>query len=418
MISTPSLAADPVLAAAGDIACDPGDVDFNGGLGTATRCRMAATAALAASWAPDAVLVLGDLQYEDGALAKYQQSYDASWGQFLAKTFPAPGNHDYGQPGAAGYYAYFGARAGDPAKGWYSYDLGTWHLVALNSNCAAIGGCGAGSPQETWLRADLAAHPGVCTLAYWHHPRFSSGAHGNDPTFDAFWRDLYRVGADVVLVGHDHLYERFHRQTPWAVADVSAPRQFTVGVGGKQLVQPSSVQPNSAVRVSSTLGVLKLTLQTGAYSWAFFGDAGGAALDSGTTACHLPAHPRAADYFTITPCRIADTRGPAGASGSPALASGVVRAFPVAGLCGVPASAVAVTINATAVQPTAGGDLRLYPRSDVVANTSVVSFRAGTTRAGSAVIALGVDGQLAAYPAMPPGTQVNLVLDVTGYFVE
>src|SRR4029077_6962652 len=164
--SGPARAAAPVIAAAGDIACDPADSNYNGGLGTANACRMRATSDLLVGSGLAAVLILGDNQYEDGTWSKYLASYDPSWGRVKAITRPAVGNHEYVTPGAAGYYAYFGAAAGDPAKGWYSFDLGAWHLIVLNSNCADIGGCGPGSPEEQWLAADLAAHPGVCTLAY------------------------------------------------------------------------------------------------------------------------------------------------------------------------------------------------------------------------------------------------------------
>lgn len=421
-------AGEPVVAAAGDIACDPGDPAYNGGSGTATACRMPQTAALVAGWmasrtaADAAVLVLGDNQYVDGSLARYQQSYAASWGQgaLLALTRPAVGNHEYLTPGAAGYFAYFASGAAhDPAAplGWYAFDLGGWRLLALNSNCEAVGGCGQGSPQEAWLQNELAAHPNRCTLAYWHHPRFSSGPHGSDPRFDAFWRALYRHGADVVLVGHDHVYERFHHQTPWAAVDAEGPKQFTVGTGGKGLTGLAVPAANSAVLLASTLGVLRLTLHATAYDWEYVSDAG-QVLDSGTTACHLRSAPRAASYFAVTPCRLADTRGAAGASGGPALAANAVRFFPAAGACGIPASAVAVAVNATAVGATADGTLRVVAASDVVPGTGVVAIRGGRTRAGAAVVPLGQGGQIAALAVLPAGASTHFVLDVTGYFVE
>jgi hypothetical protein len=159
--------ADPVIAAAGDIACDPGSSSFNGGAGTADACRQMATSDLLVGRGLAAVLPLGDIQYEDGPLSKFGQSYDPSWGRVKSITRPAVGNHEYGVSEAAGYFDYFGAAAGERGKGWYSYDVGAWHLVALNSNCDEVGGCDEGSPQEQWLRQDLAAHP-ACTLAYWH----------------------------------------------------------------------------------------------------------------------------------------------------------------------------------------------------------------------------------------------------------
>ncbi|HEV7785509.1 MAG TPA: metallophosphoesterase, partial [Thermoanaerobaculia bacterium] len=196
-------AADPVIAAAGDIACDPLDNFYNGGLGTNTACRMRATSDLALAGGYDAVLLLGDNQYLDGALFKYVSVFGPTWGRLGALLRPAPGNHEYETPGATGYFDYFGAAAGKRTEGWYSYELGTWHVVVLNSNCADVGGCGPGSPQLRWLAADLASHPRACTLAYWHHPRFSSGLHNDDPLSDAFWRTLYAAGADLVLAGHD-----------------------------------------------------------------------------------------------------------------------------------------------------------------------------------------------------------------------
>jgi len=419
--SGPADAADPIVAAVGDISCDPSDAaNFNGGNGTATTCHMGQTAALASAWlnglgpSEAAVLVLGDNQYENGALAKYQGSYALSWGALKALTRPVPGNHEYLTPAAAGYYQYFGAAAGDPSKGWYSYDLGAWHVVALNSNCADIGGCGQGSPQEAWLQTDLAAHPGKCILAYWHHPRFSSGPHGNDSRSDAFWRALYRYGADVVLAGHDHVYERFHRQTPWGALDLEAPKQFTVGTGGKNRTTVSAPAAlNSAFATAAFFGVLKLTLHPTSYDWVFVDDTG-VAHDPGTTACHLRTSARAADYYTATPCRLVDTR-----TDQTPLASGAPRRVAVAGACGIPASAVAVSVNVTVVNATGDGSLRLYAASDTVPGTNVVSFRAGSTRAAEAVVPLGELGQLAALASLSaPGANVDLVVDVTGYFVE
>ncbi len=276
---------DPVVVAAGDIACDPSDSAFNGGAGTATACQQAATAGLIAAAAPDAVLPMGDNQYLDGTLSTYQASYDLSWGQFKSLTRPVPGNHEYQTSGAAGYYDYFGASAADRTKGYYSYDLGTWHVIALNSNCAPVGGCNAGSPQEQWLRADLAAHPAECVMAYWHHPRFSSGEHGNTLDMQTFWQDLYAAGADIVLSGHDHDYERFARQDPFGTADLMGLRQFVVGTGGKSFYGFLGIQPNSEFRQANAFGVLKLTLGTGAFTWQFVTAPDARAVDSGSETC-------------------------------------------------------------------------------------------------------------------------------------
>jgi len=205
-------ATDPVIAAAGDIACDPLNSGYNAGLGTATDCREKYTAALLAG--VDNVLALGDLQYACGGLTAFQQSYDPTWGLYKAITKPVPGNHEYQTSGgtgcstnASGYYSYFGSIAGDPTKGYYAYDLGAWRIYVLNSNCSVVS-CAAGSTQEQWLRGDLAGDPRTCVAAIWHHPRFSDGTHGNNTAVQAFWQALYDANADVVLSGHDHDYQR------------------------------------------------------------------------------------------------------------------------------------------------------------------------------------------------------------------
>jgi hypothetical protein len=277
----------PKVAAAGDIACDPSSAFFNGGAGSGLNCRQRATSDLLVAGNYAAVLALGDLQYEDGSASKFTASYDPSWGRVKAITKPAPGNHEYQTSGAAGYYGYFGAAAGDPTKGYYSYDIGSWHVIALNSNCSAVGGCGAGSQQEQWLRVDLAAHSSAqCTLAYWHHPRFSSGSHGSDATYQAFWQALYDANADLVLVGHDHDYERFAPQTPSGALDLARGiRQFVSGAGGKEVRTFPTVQSNSEARDVSSLGILELTLGTGAYAWRYL-PAVGTFTDSGSANCH------------------------------------------------------------------------------------------------------------------------------------
>ena len=406
-----------VVAAAGDIACDPGDANYNGGAGTATACRMAATSDLLVSLAPAAVLTLGDNQYEDGTFAKYLASYAPSWGRLKAITFPVPGNHDYRTPGAADYFAYFGAAAGTAGEGWYSFDRGGWHLVALNANCGSAGGCDAASPQGRWLAADLAAHPDVCTLAFWHHPRFSSGPHGSDATYKPFWDALHAAGADVVLNGHDHLYERFAPQRPDGAADPSGPRQFTAGTGGKNLTGVVAVQPNSVVRHAASFGVLQLTLYGNGYEWRFAPLAGSTFRDAGAAFCHSAAPPPAADFYTLDPpCRLADTRESAGPTGGPALAAGVTRAFPAAGACGVPAAATAVAANLTVLVPDRAGHVSAFPWGTRYPGTATVSFNAGKNRANNAIVGLGVGGKLAVAAAMPPGGTAHLVVDVFGYF--
>ncbi|HYI74990.1 MAG TPA: metallophosphoesterase [Gaiellaceae bacterium] len=276
----------PRVAAAGDIACDPTDADFGGGEGDDLRCRQQATSDLLLERDHDAVLVLGDIQYEDGIYSKYLESYDPSWGRVTESTRPVPGNHEYRDAGASGYFRYFGEAAGDPAAGYYSFDVGAWHVVALNSNCAEVGGCNEGSVQEEWLRRDLAANRATCTLAYWHHPRYSSGRHGSDSTYRAFWQALFDAGADVVLVGHDHDYERFAPQDANGHRDPERGlRQFVVGTGGHSLRRFPRIAPNSEARDSSSFGVLELTLGPHAYAWRFR-PAVGSFTDSGSANCH------------------------------------------------------------------------------------------------------------------------------------
>jgi acid phosphatase type 7 len=275
------------VVAVGDIACDPLDGDFNSGQGTDEECRHAAVADVVASLDPDGLLVLGDVQYETGEYADFLESYDPSWGRFLPITYPAPGNHDYGTAGAAGYYTYFGDRAGPEGQGWYSFDLGKWHVVALNSNCGEVGGCGMGSPQLEWLAVDLAASERRCTLAYWHHPRFSSGFHGDDLAMKPLWRQLYRSGADVVLAGHDHDYERFRPMTAGGVRDLQAGiRGFVVGTGGRSLRPFVAMRPESVVADHTSFGLLEITLRPRGYDWRFVPAAGGTFTDGGSAPCH------------------------------------------------------------------------------------------------------------------------------------
>jgi hypothetical protein len=234
------------------------------------------------------VVPLGDLVYEDGTSDEFQSCYGPSWGRHRARTRPVAGNHEYNTPGASPYYSYFGAAAGDPAKGYYSYDIGSWHVVVLNSNCSSVGGCGAGSAQETWLRADLASNQASCTAALFHHPRFSSGAeHGNDPGMDAFWRALYGAGVELVVNGHDHDYERFAPQDPNGLADPSAGvREFVAGTGGKEHEGIGTMRANSQVIEGDTFGILRLGLHAGSYDWSFTPVAGGSFTDNGSASCH------------------------------------------------------------------------------------------------------------------------------------
>lgn len=413
LASPAARAQDLVVAAAGDIACDPGDPSYNGGDGTATACRMKATSDLLVGAGLTAVFLLGDDQYWDGSLAKFLVSYEPTWGRVKAITRPAPGNHDYGTAGAAGYFAYFGAAAGEPGKGWYSFDLASWHVVVLNSNCASVGGCGPGSAQETWLKGDLAANDSPCTLALWHHPRFSSGFHGDDATFDAFWRALYASGADLVLNGHDHDYERFAPQDPDGLPDPAGGiRELVVGTGGFDLRPFPLARPNSEVRDATSFGVLRLTLKPAGYEWRFVAAPPGTLADAGFGTCHRAPPAR---FHALAPCRLADTRRADGPDGGPALPAGASREFPVGGACGIPTSARAVALNLTAVDATEPGHLRLGPAGTPPPSTSVLNFPAGRTRANNAVAHLGTGGRLSVTNGMPQGT-VHVVLDASGWF--
>jgi hypothetical protein len=267
-------ATPPTLLAAGDI----------GYCGTP---RDEATAELVKK-IPGTVAALGDLAYENGTAAEFASCYQPSWGQFKARTRPAPGNHEYENgTNGVGYFGYWGAVAGNPTQGWYSYDVGGWHIVSLNSNCGFIAGCGPGSAQETWLRADLAAHPTGCTLAYWHHLRFSGGQVMNEDDMQPLWQALYDANADLVLAGHAHNYQRFAPQNAFGVADPARGlREFVVGTGGNPFLHPVAAIANTEVIDNTTWGVLKLTLRNSGYDWRFLPVAGQTFTDSGSQACH------------------------------------------------------------------------------------------------------------------------------------
>jgi hypothetical protein len=265
--------APQTLVAAGDIA----DCFSNGDEQTAALVNTI----------PGTVAALGDLAYENGAPHEFAQCYEPTWGQFKARTRPAAGNHEYQTPGAAGYFAYWGATAGAPTQGWYSYDLGAWHVVVLNSNCTFVGGCHAGSPQEAWLRQDLAANQRRCTLAYWHHPRFSSGSVGGSSSVGPLFQALYDANAEALLVGHAHNYQRWVPQNPsGARDDQRGVRQFVVGTGGRVQHPVRPQLPNQEAVNDDTFGVLRLTLRGSAFDWQFVPVAGRTFTDSGSQSCH------------------------------------------------------------------------------------------------------------------------------------
>ena len=257
---------DPVLTAAGDIdGCGPGKdtariIDGTDGV----------------------VAALGDNAYPSGSPSDFAQCYAPTWGQFKDRTRPVPGNHDYDVPKASGYFGFFGAAAGPAGTGYYSYDVGGWHIVGLNSNCSFVD-C---NTERAWLNDDLTAHPAPCILAYWHHPRFSSGSAGDNTTVNPFWKVLYDHNASVVLNGHDHDYERFAPQNPDGHADPGRGiREFIVGTGGGALGSLYGAAPNSEVRKQDSFGVLQLTLHPDSYDWRFVPVAGDPFTDSGSDTC-------------------------------------------------------------------------------------------------------------------------------------
>ena len=258
------------------------------GAGDISRCDNrgdTATARLVAS-IPGTVFTAGDNAYKEGTLSQFRRCYDPTWGRFKARTKPSVGNHEYRTPGASGYFDYFGAAAGGRGKGYYSYDRGAWHIVVLNSMCAYVrGGCEPDSPMITWLRRDLAANPNRCTLAYFHKPLFSSGYSRGNPVVKPLWNVLYNHHADVIVSGHDHVYERFAKQTPRGTKSERGIRQFVVGTGGAELGGFNYTERHSQVRNANTYGVLKLRLAASSYGWRFVHVAGKTFTDSGSTRC-------------------------------------------------------------------------------------------------------------------------------------
>jgi hypothetical protein len=285
-LPSPPKGPDAVVVAAGDIAQCPGG-------------KQEETAALVDRIAPDAVLALGDIAYPNASLDDLLDCYDPSWGRFRSITRAAVGNHEYHAPQAGPFFAYFCGGAGKPFEGRASFDIGAWHVVILNSNCGGdldtpasvaddFGGCDANSPQARWLKQDLADHPSPCTLAMWHHPRFTSGAHGNAEGMRDLWAILHEAGADLVLTGHAHLYERFAPLDADGRADpVRGMREFVIGTGGSaSLHQFAEIQGGSEVRSHDSHGVLRLDLRPGSYAWQFVPVDGDTFTDEGETQCH------------------------------------------------------------------------------------------------------------------------------------
>jgi acid phosphatase type 7 len=307
-------AADPTVVAAGNIACSTTSPYFKAGAGTATRCHQNVTAGLLPPSAT-AVLALGDNQYCCGTLAQFQTSYAPSWGRVKQITHPVPGPREYRTPDAAGYFDYFNGAdasagpAGRRGLGYYSFDLGSWHLIGLNANCKNVS-CAAGSDQEKWLRADLAAHPSACTLAFSSLPRFSSGKPGGSLSVKPLWSALYQAGAEVVVSAHSPHYERFAPQAPSGRLDPAfGMRQFVVGTGGYQLGPLAAPKAHTEVRQNSTFGVLELTLGPAGYAWRFIGEPGSTFSDTGSGLCHgaPPAPTKPTPPKSISRCTILGT---------------------------------------------------------------------------------------------------------------
>jgi hypothetical protein len=286
------------VAAAGDIACDPDSPNYNGGRGVPRYCHHKATSDLVKKIKPDAVFALGDLQYQAGSLAKFEESYGPTWGRFKNITYPIAGDHEYGSPGAEGYFAYFGSRATpqDPdctanCRGYYSFDLGAWHVVALNVNCDKLpsgDGCGPNSPQNRWLERDLksAKATTACTVVMMDQPRWSN-SRKQSPDLNPLVKTMYRNGVDLLLSGDSHAYERFAPQTPASTLDRSRGiRQIVVGTGGAHFTGLNTPRPNKEVTSKYIFGVLELTLRDGSYGWKFRADPSTPFEDSGSQDCH------------------------------------------------------------------------------------------------------------------------------------
>jgi hypothetical protein len=277
----PPSGGDPVLLATGDQhGCDAAPGAFG------------AVADLIAGLDPngdDTIASLGDASGDLGTAAEYASCFDPKWGRFKSRVRPTIGNHDWTTGNANGYFGYFGAAAGPVGKGWYSYDLGTWHVVVLSSYCGQVGGCGLGSPQVAWLKSDLAAHKTQCTLAYWHHPYYTSSPQpGTSGNTSGFWSVLYANGADVVVNAHVRMYERFAPQNASGTAAANGIREFIVGTGGGALASYSRRAANSEAIDATSYGVLSLTLKPGSYDWQFVpvGGAYGSFRDAGSASCH------------------------------------------------------------------------------------------------------------------------------------
>ncbi|HEY8302123.1 MAG TPA: metallophosphoesterase [Jatrophihabitans sp.] len=397
-------AADPTIAAAGDIGCGPSDPNYNNGNGTATACRMKYTSNLLVNGGYSAVLALGDTMQSDPSPSGYATAFAPTWGRVKSLIHPVPGNHEYGYSGAQGYFGYFGSAAGDRAKGYYSFDVGAWHIVALNSNCAKIsGGCASGGAQDGWLRADLAAHPGQCILAVDHHPRYSSGHDGDNTFMQPLFQDLLNAHADILLSGHSHDYERFQPQDNASHLDAAGGiTQFVVGTGGAFFTGLGTRHPNSVVSQNSTFGVLALTLHPASYTWRFVPEAGKTWTDSGSRNCHAATPPPAGNDFSVSVNPTSTSVG-AGTSGSATVSTSVTSGAAqnvTLSASGLPTGASASFAPATV---TAGGSaaMTITTTAATAPGTYLVTVTGtGASATHSTTLSLTVSSATGATPAL------------------
>src|SRR5205809_2661113 len=387
---TAPVAPPPVSAA---ITASPQAVQFIGA-GNIARCDRTndeATALLLDAYPDATVFAAGDNMNGNGSLTNFTTCYGPSWGRHKARTRPAAGEKEYKTAGAAGYFSYFGAAAGDSGKYYYSYDLGAWHIMVLNDNISMA----AGSAQEQWLRAELAANTRQCTLAYWHHPRFSSSGTNKLASVKPLWDALYAYSADVVVNAHYTVYERFAPQTPDGVADpVNGTREFIVGTGGLSLQNPGGAKPNSEVRSSGAYGVLLLTLDTLNYSWQFIPIAGQSFTDAGSTDCHtriavasVEVTPPAATALVGATVQLAAT--PKDAAGNPLTGRAVawqtsdatIATVDATGLVTGKAAGGPVTVTATSEgkNGTSAVTITLVPVASVDVTPPTATVQAGAT---------------------------------------
>ena len=308
---------ETTIAAAGDIVCDPGSSP------SATTCQDAATAALVTAAQADRLLAMGDLQYDNGALAAFTSQYDPVWGAFRAATLPVPGNHEYNTAGAGGYFDYWGAQASDRAQGWYATRIGSWLILSLNSNCGSIGGCGRSSAQGHWLESELAASTAPCQLAYWHHPRFSSGLHGNTADVQPLWEILQEHQAELVLAGHDHEFERFEPMLADGTPSSAGIASYVIGTGGVDLRDFATVRAGSAERIKK-FGIGIIDLYANGWTAEFRATDGTTSGDGATHECAANAAAVAAPAGT-PPTDVPNAASPVNSASTATLRTGVPK---------------------------------------------------------------------------------------------